>query len=125
MSAWRVGSKTKVTLFKGDEIFGILLDEEKAAVVVRWLNWAAVMEEPWDDLPDEAVVELYESALAQMILRGKEWRRGVEAPRGAPEGGAEGDPAAARAASVRGGVCAMGERCGGDCPSWCDGGEGE
>lgn len=123
--SWRVGSKTGVTLFKGEELYGMLQSPEKAATVVRWLRFGEELGEyegPWlDFLTDEQL-----QVLATKCVMEKRRRDGVEAGGGQAEGGAGGDLATARAASVRGGICAMGERCGGDCaPGWNCGDPGE
>jgi hypothetical protein len=91
MMAWRVGSKTKVTLFKGDEIWGVLQSEEKAAVVVRWLNWAEMADggTSWLSQLSNAQLRVIRNAVVN-----EELRRGVEAGGRQAEGGAEGDPVA-------------------------------
>lgn len=138
MSAWRVGSKTGVTLFKGDEIYGILLNPEKAAVVVAWLNaqqraqagglpevddllgmaWTIIancgvkVSAGWEDQDPEwvAAAEKWRDQYHRWLDK----RYGVEAPGGAPEGGAEGDHPAVDADGVRGASGVLGAGHGGD-----------
>lgn len=116
--SWRVGSKTGVTLFKGDELYGILLDKEKAAVVASMLNladrrdvanlpevdwlldmaWGVIancgvkVSGGWPDQDPEWV-----AAAERWRDKYHEWldvRYGTQAGGGQAEGGAEGDLAA-------------------------------
>lgn len=114
--SWRVGSRTKVTLFKGEEIYGILLDPEKAAVVVANLNFVERCATGGELRPemfsDAALEKAFDAFLFEMVRRG---RRGAGAPGGAPEGGAEGHHPAAGADGVRGAEGVLGAGHGGDC----------
>jgi hypothetical protein len=125
MSAWRVGSKLGVTLFKGDELYGMLLTPEKAAVVASWLNLAVRNAEGdrfWLTELSDAELAAASDAVWDETVRRRQVRHGVEAGRGQAEGGAEGDHPAAGADGVRGAECPLGAGDGGDRAAGRDGG---
>lgn len=106
-------------MFKGDELYGMMLSPEKAAVVASWLNWAAMVgsaDRSLEGLSDGQLRLLSYAVRRELELRG------VEAARGQAEGGAEGDPVAVAAVERQHVGDVVGSGDGGDRAAGRDGG---